>query len=278
VDRRQVDVELVERVLSTNICVDERGEPRSAPLLLRYEPQVRSFLEGPTVPRSHAVEIQPRTTFVAQPAGVEQPEVHPDLIPSGQVYAMAPPINPFKLMGKTTDASSSGKAKGRGRGKNKGAGAEKKLKKPIDDAPIPEITIQPSVEQKSPLPPPKVHDLEESDRGEEPQPRKKRRRTEPSSIPAGGPSSHSEAWDLALMFGPNPISIRDTILDNSNNEASAQVAHGLAFAACLPGDMKQWADTQPGAVFRDITRGLMMVTYFLTYLHTFFRVAYLSFL
>ncbi len=59
VDRRQVDVELVERVLSTNICVDERGEARSAPLLLRYEPQVKSFLEGPTVSRSQAIEVQP---------------------------------------------------------------------------------------------------------------------------------------------------------------------------------------------------------------------------
>jgi hypothetical protein len=51
VDEKQVDVELVTRVLATNIYVDQRGEPRSTPLLLRYEPQIRSFLEGPTVPR-----------------------------------------------------------------------------------------------------------------------------------------------------------------------------------------------------------------------------------
>ena len=38
VDEKQVDVELVTRVLATNIYVDQRGEPRSAPLLLRYEP------------------------------------------------------------------------------------------------------------------------------------------------------------------------------------------------------------------------------------------------
>ena len=52
VDKKQVNVELVKRVLSTNIYVDQRGEPRSAPMLLRYEPQIRSFLEGPTVSRS----------------------------------------------------------------------------------------------------------------------------------------------------------------------------------------------------------------------------------
>jgi hypothetical protein len=183
---------------------------------------------------------------------------------------MAPPINPFKLMGKPADASSSGKAKGKGKGRTKGSGVEKKLKKPMADAPMSKVSIQPSTEQVSFLPPPMVQDLGEPDREEELQPRKKRGRTEPFSIPAEGPSSHSEAWDLALLFRPNPISVRDTILDNSNNEASAQVAHGLAFAACLPEDMKHWANTQPGAVFRDITRGLMMVTYFLTYLHTLF--------
>ena len=48
----QADIELVNRVLATNVYVDQRGEPRSAPLLLSYEPQIRSFLEGPTVPRS----------------------------------------------------------------------------------------------------------------------------------------------------------------------------------------------------------------------------------
>ena len=150
-------------------------------------------------------------------------------------------------MGKTTDASSSGKAKGRGRGKNKGAGAEKKL----NDALIPEVTIQPLAEQEPLLPPPIVHDLEESDRGEEElQPRQKRGRTELSSILAGGPSSHPEAWDPALFFGQNPISVRDTILDNSNADVSAQVAHGLAFAACLPGDMKRWAGWPPGPAFR----------------------------
>uniref|UniRef100_A0A2N9HYY4 Uncharacterized protein n=1 Tax=Fagus sylvatica TaxID=28930 RepID=A0A2N9HYY4_FAGSY len=79
----------------------------SAPLLLGYEPQVKSFLEGPVVPRSEAVEIPPRAPYIAQPAEVERPEDFPDRIPTGQVYAMAPPLNPFKLMGKTADAGPS---------------------------------------------------------------------------------------------------------------------------------------------------------------------------
>uniref|UniRef100_A0A2N9J0J8 Uncharacterized protein n=1 Tax=Fagus sylvatica TaxID=28930 RepID=A0A2N9J0J8_FAGSY len=258
VDKKQVDTELVKKVLLTNICIDQRGEPRSAPLLLRYEPQIKSFLEGPTVPRSQAVEVEPRVLYVAQPAEVELPQDHPDLIPSGQVCEMAPPINPFKLMGKTADASPSEKGKGKGKGKNKGAGVGKKLKKPMTDALVPEVTIQPPAEQEPPFPPPTVHDLDESNQGEELQPRKKRGSTETFSIPAEGSSSHFEAWDLALLFGPDPISVRDTILDDSKTEVSAQVAHGLAFAACLPKDIKQWVGRQSGLVFRHITRGLMM--------------------
>ena len=256
----------MRRILLTNICVDEKGEPRSAPLLLGYEPQVRSFLEGPTVPRSEAFEILPRAPYAAQSAVVEQPQDYPDHIPSGQVYTMALPINPFKLMGKTADASSPWKAKGKGKGKSKDAGLKKKPKKLTEKAPIPETTIHPIPEQEPVLASLKVHVLEDSDQEEELRPRKKRGRTEPSSIPAEGPSSHSKAWDPALLFGPNPISVRDTILDNSNTDVSAQVAHGLAFAACLPGDMKQWAGTQPGPAFRQITRALMMVIAFFLYL------------
>jgi hypothetical protein len=268
----------VRRVLSTSICVDERGEPRSAPLLLGYEPQVKSFLEGPTVPRSAAFEILPRAPYAAQPVVVEQPQDYPDHIPSGQVYAMAPPINPFKLMGKTADASSSTKAKGRGKGKGKEVGVKRKLKKPSEEAPLPEATVQP-IPEPEPVPAPsKVHVLEASDQGEEElRPRKKRGRTEPSSIPAEGPSSHSEAWDPALLFGKNPISVRDSILDNSNTDVSAQVARGLAFAACLPEDMKQWAGTQPGPAFRQITRGLMMVIALFPYFNILFTLNRFSF-
>jgi hypothetical protein len=201
----------VKKILSTNICVDERGEPRSAPLLLGYEPQVRSFLEGPTVRRADALEIPPRASYTAQPATVKQPQDLPDHIPTGQVYAMAPPINPFKLMGRTADASSSKKARGKGKGKSKGTEAPKIPKKLPEEASITESVSHPTPEQ-GPVPePPKVHVLEDSEQEEELQPRKKKGRTEPSTIPVEGPSSHAVAWDPALLFGQHPISVRDTI-------------------------------------------------------------------
>uniref|UniRef100_A0A2N9EJV1 Uncharacterized protein n=1 Tax=Fagus sylvatica TaxID=28930 RepID=A0A2N9EJV1_FAGSY len=239
--RKQGDAELIRRVLAANICVDERGEPRSAPLLLGYEPQVKSFLEGPVVPRSEAVEIPPRAPYIAQPAEVERPEDFPDRIPTGQVYAMAPPLNPFKLMGKTADAGPSKKRKSQAKGKGKETGAPKKRKKFPKDTPIPETESAPVAEQRTTPPSPGN-----------------------SSISAGhsseGPSSHHAAWDPALLFGPNPISVRDTILNHSDVDASARVAHGLSFAACLPEDMKRWASTQPGDAFRQMTHGLMMTT------------------
>jgi hypothetical protein len=67
---------------------------------------------------------------------------------------MAPPINPFKLMGKTADASPSEKGRAKERAKIRAPELGKKLKKPMTDAPEPEVTIQPPAEQEPPLPPP----------------------------------------------------------------------------------------------------------------------------
>ena len=141
----QADAKLVKRVLGTNIYVDQRGEPRSAPLLLRYEPQIKSFLEGPTVPRSQEVRVETSAPSLAVPVDTTTLSEDPEFIPIGQVSEMAPPINPFELMGKATGGSSSGATKGRGKGRGKGTG--KKSQKVVSDSSSSEQTTQTTAQE-----------------------------------------------------------------------------------------------------------------------------------
>lgn len=115
VSEHAVNLDELTTVLSTNICIDQIGQPRSAPLLLGYTPLVGNFLEGLIVPRSQEVRVKPTALFVAQSATVTTPPEHPALILTGEVSEMAP-IDPYELMGK--------KSKGKGRAKQ-GAQAKK---------------------------------------------------------------------------------------------------------------------------------------------------------
>lgn len=253
----QADSELVKRVLSTNIYIDQRGEPRSAPLLLRYEPQIRSFLEGPTVPRSQEVRVETTVPVLAVPTDTSNLGEDPEFIPVGQVSEMAPPINPFELMGKATGGSSSGTAKGRGKGRGKRAG--KKGTKVASESSSSEQTTRVTPEELPP-PLPIVHEIEESDHGEDLAPPKKKGRSEIPPMPAEGASASFEPWVPRLLFGDGPIFVHDTVLDETEPELSSHVAHGLARAACLPRDMNQWDGMSSTQIFRHGTRGLMMAT------------------
>ena len=243
-------------MLATNIYIDRRGEPRSAPLLLRYEPQIKSFLEGPTVPRSQEVRVETPTPSLAVPADTASISEDPEFIPFGQVSEMAPPINPFEVMGKAAGASSSGTTKTRGKGRGKGTG--KKGQKAVSESSSSE-QIAPTTAQFPPQPLPIVHEIDESDHGEDLAPPKKKGRKEVPPMSAEGASASIEPWVPKLLFGDGPISVHDTVLDETETELSAHVAHGLARAACLPGDMNQWDGMSSAQIFWHGTRGMMMV-------------------
>ncbi len=195
---------------------------------------------------------------LAVPADTTTLSEDPEFIPIGQVSEMAPPINPFELMGKATRGSSSGATKGKGRGRGRGSG--KKSTKVISESSSSEQIAQ-STAQELPRPPPVVHEIDESDHGEDLAPPRKKGRSEVPPMPAEGASASFEAWVPNLLFGDGPISVHDTVLDETKTELSAHVAHGLARAACLPGDMNQWDSMNSGQIFRHVTRGMMMVTF-----------------
>ncbi len=204
--------------------------------------------------------VEPTVLFVAQPASTSLSIEHPDLIPIGELSEMAPSINAYELMGK--------KSKGASGSKNKGKAKEdtqaKKSKRPVFEVIAPEQTapnadlgfavldIQPTL--------PQIVEIDEPEVEADPAPRAKRARTVGEPSQRLGSSSLNDIWDPEMMVGQDPISIHHTMLDSSNVELSAKVAHALSGVACLPGDIRAWETMFSGQIFRHISRGLMMVS------------------
>ena len=91
-------------------------------------------------------------------------------------------------------------------------------------------------------------------------PREKRAKTEVKAFKLPGPSSLKEVWALELRARKRTITAQDSVLGTSNVEHSAQVAHGLGAAVCLPKDIRTWDEMPLGKAFRHIAHGLFMVS------------------
>uniref|UniRef100_A0A2N9I9E1 Uncharacterized protein n=1 Tax=Fagus sylvatica TaxID=28930 RepID=A0A2N9I9E1_FAGSY len=228
-----VNLKDLTKVLLANIYIDEFGQPRSAPLLLGYTLLVASFLEGPIVPRSQEVRVEPTTLFVTQPAIHSSLSKHPDLIPTSQVSEMAP-IDPYELMGKKPKA----------KGKLKQGAQAKKQRKAVFNVIAPEqatqrAEVEPAARQEPTQPPPTV-EIDKTEVVAEWTPKAKRARVEGESSHLSGQSTSDDVWVPDMTH-------------------SAKVAHALTAAACLPGDLQACEDMPMPKLVRHISRGIAMV-------------------
>uniref|UniRef100_A0A2N9EGX8 Uncharacterized protein n=1 Tax=Fagus sylvatica TaxID=28930 RepID=A0A2N9EGX8_FAGSY len=224
------NLEDLTKVLSSNICIDRMGQQRSAPLLLGYQPLIGNFLDGPTVPCAQETPVEPTVQFKAQPTSVIPQVDHSDLIPTREVFEMAPPIDAYE--------------------------------REVFEVIAPEQSSQ--SEDSGSAPPteqsqlPLIVEVDETKQVEEPAPRPKIARVtvELTHIPSS--SSSDDIWVLEMMVGPDPLFVHRTVLDTSNVELFAKVAHALTKATCLPRDLQAWDEMSSGRIFRHISQGLVM--------------------
>ena len=131
--------------------------------------------------------------------------------------------------------------KSKGKRKAKQGAQAKKPKKAIFEGIAPEqatLTADSgSAAREEQIQPPQVVEIDEPEVVVEPAARVKRPRTEGEPSHHPGLSSSDDIWDPELMVRLDLVSVHHTVLDTSDVELSAKVAHALAGAAYLPGDI-----------------------------------------
>jgi hypothetical protein len=254
-------VEEINRVLRSNICVDEFGNPRAASVLLGYRPLIGNFLEGPTIPRSQETPVEPAVLYVAQPVTSPTQSDQASHIPTGAVLEMAPPVDIFDIIGKKNKGASS--SKGKGRGKAKEGVQTRRSKKAIFQAPEAEQPTQSEEPELMPMAeqvslPQIVEDVEGPTEQEGRRPKRLRKAAEQAE--AAGPSSRGEPWVPKITVHGEPVTTEHTVFETTDIDFSARVAHALTRATCLPGDYQVWEQIPSGSLFRHISRGLVIVS------------------
>ena len=121
---------------------------------------------------------------------------------------------------------------------------------------------------------PQVVELDEPAVVAEQLPKVKRARTEVEAYEHPGPSSTGEVWAPELRAGTRLITTKDSLLGTNNADLSAQIAHGLGAAVCLPEHIGTWNVMPSSKAFRHIARGLFTVSFdFLIYFYTQFFIS-----
>uniref|UniRef100_A0A2N9FHZ7 Uncharacterized protein n=1 Tax=Fagus sylvatica TaxID=28930 RepID=A0A2N9FHZ7_FAGSY len=235
------NLEDINKVLRSNICVDRFGHPRAASILLGYSPLVGNFLEGPTIPRSQETPVEPSVLYVAQPASAGQTDDLPEFIPVGEVSEMAPLVDVFEILQKRKKGASSSKGK------------EKEKEKERQKPEIPPRRSRRIIYDANPPDQPNVQ--AEMSMAAAP---------EQAALPLIEEETESEQVEgLLQKSGPrrwlwDPITTAHTVFETTDVEFSARVAQAITRASCLPGDSQIWDNMSSGRIFRHISRSLVM--------------------
>ena len=252
-----VNLEHIKKVLNSNIYVDRFGQPRAAPLLLRYQPLVGNFLEGPTVPRSQKTPVEPTVLYVAQPAPAIQAVEDPDFIPTGAVSEMAPPVDVFEILAKN---KAKGASSSRGKGKAKPLVPPRQSRRgALEQQKGEESSSAPEAEHNE-VPP--IAEEVETEPVEDLVPRSKRARVaSEQAAQTGASSSSAEVWAPKIAVAGDLVTTTYTVFETTDVEFSARVAQAITRASCLPGDSQIWEKMSSGRMFRHISRGLVLVSF-----------------
>jgi hypothetical protein len=264
------NLEDIQKVLRSNICVDQFGHPRAASILLGYSPLVGNFLEGPTIPRSQETPVEPTVLYVAQPATAAQTNDLPEFVPVGEVSEMAPPVDVFEILSKRKKGASSSKGKEKEREKQKEKEKEKPEAPPrrsrriiYDTTPTaqPEVRADPS---STPAPEqtalPQIVKEPEVEQAEGLVRRPKRLKVAGERADVPGSSSTAEVWAPKMAVAGDPITTAHTVFETTDVEFSARVAQAITRVSCLPGDSLIWDNMSSGRIFRHVSRNLVMVS------------------